>query len=34
MMTEPVTTYTELIGVIRAQIGAMGVKYADFDSLA
>ncbi len=33
-MTEPVTTYTELIGVIRAQIGAMGVKYADFDSLA
>ena len=34
MMTEPVTGYTELIGVIRAQIGAMGVKYADFDAIA
>jgi len=31
---EPVTSYTELIGVIRAQIGVMGVKYADFDALA
>jgi len=28
-----VTSYTELIGVIRAQIGVMGVKYADFDAL-
>lgn len=29
-----VTSYTELIGAIRAQIGVMGVKYADFDVLA
>lgn len=34
MTTAEVTSYTELIGAIRAQIGVMGVKYADFDALA
>lgn len=29
-----VTTYTELIGVIRTQIGVLGVRYEDFDVLA
>jgi hypothetical protein len=34
MTTAEVTSYTELIGAIRTQIGVMGVKYADFDALA
>jgi hypothetical protein len=34
IISEPVTTYTELIGVIRTQIGELGVRYLDFDKLA
>jgi hypothetical protein len=32
-MMMPVTTYSELIGVIRDQVGALGVRYQDFDAL-
>src|ERR1700687_870627 len=30
----PVTSYTELIGAIREQVGVLGVNYEDFDVLA
>lgn len=32
-MTTPVTSYTELISAIRDQVGALGVRYQDFDEL-
>lgn len=31
---KPVTSYTELIEVIRDQVGKLGVRYEDFDTLA
>jgi hypothetical protein len=34
VISEPVTSYTELIGVIRARIGELGVRYLDFDKMA
>lgn len=33
-MTADVTSYTELIGVIRSRIGDLGIRYEDFDVLA
>lgn len=30
----PVTSYTELIAGIRTQLGALGIRYEDFDELA
>jgi hypothetical protein len=34
MTTAEVTSYTELMGVIRARIGDLGIRYEDFDVLA
>jgi hypothetical protein len=33
-MTEPVTSYTELMTAIQARVGALGLKLTDFDDLA
>jgi hypothetical protein len=33
-MTEPVTTYTELIGAIQARLSELGIRQVDFDKLA
>jgi hypothetical protein len=34
MFDEPVTSYTELITGIRTQLGALNIRYEDFDELA
>jgi hypothetical protein len=34
MMNAPVTTYTELMAAIQAQVGALSLKLTDFDDLA
>jgi hypothetical protein len=34
IISELVTSYTELIGVIRTRVGQLGVRYLDFDKLA
>ena len=34
IISEPVSSYNELIGVIRTRVGQLGVRYLDFDLLA
>jgi hypothetical protein len=34
IISEPVTSYSELISVIRTRVGQLGVRYLDFDKLA
>jgi hypothetical protein len=34
MMNPEVTSYTELVNGIRSQLGALGIRYEDFDELA